>query len=466
VTASIPGQVSERLPGRLEDGGLSEGGYQDMQAESIAANAAPLLSESNRAVRQAIHRKNTRRLLPFLVLAFIINFLDRNSVGFAALTMNADLGLTPVQYGWAAGILFAGYCFFEIPSNLALYFFGARRWLARIMITWGLAEAATAWVHGPMSFYLMRFLLGVAEAGFFPGVTYFLSCWYPAQERIRVQALFAIGAPAASIMAGPLSSLLLHFDGLFGLHGWQLIFIFEGLPAVLAGVAVYMGIRDHPRDAHWLTGSERAELVTLLAQESSDRPKANLLDALKDHRVWILASIEFGLVVAGYGMGLWLPQILRGRGLSIPEVGLLAALPPITGLIAMITWARVINRIGRPVINLAICCLVGSAGLAIASHATGLGLEMVGVCMTSIASISSLGILWTIPTRFLIGAGAAGGLAFINSVGTLGGFFGPYIVGVLRQSTGSFSSGIFAMSGILALSAGMAVVLAFQVKSR
>ncbi|NIF79460.1 MFS transporter [Paraburkholderia sp. Cy-641] len=437
-----------------------------MQVESIGRNGVHTAQEARTEIQRSALRKNTWRFMPLLLVAFIINYLDRTSVGYAALTMNSDLRLTPAQFGWGAGILFAGYCFFEIPSNLALHHYGARRWLARIMITWGLAEAATSLVQGPTSFYIMRFLLGVAEAGFFPGATLFLSCWFPPRERVRVQALFALGIPLSAIIGAPLSTSILRWGGFAGMHGWQAMFIIEGLPAVLVGFVVYAVLRNKPEDAHWLTPDERTELAQMLNEGTGQHIKKDLTSALKDPRVLMLAAIQCGFVLGGYGVGVWLPQILRGHGLRLSEIGLLATIPPLASACVLLTWSYVVTLRGRPVTNLAIMCLIGGIGLALAAHFNSLGVVMLGITLTSASTISAVGILWTIPTTFLSERAAAGGLAFINSIGTLGGFAGPYIIGILKETTGAFSAGIWAMSGFLFVSAILAAVLVRLVESK
>lgn len=419
---------------------------------SIAVPMSAPVSDDKQALRDSAMRKNAWRMLPILVLAFVFNYIDRTSVGFAALTMNKDLGLTASQFGWGAGVLFAGYCLFEVPSNLALYRYGARRWLARIMITWGIAAAATALVQGPTSFYVLRFLLGVAEAGFFPGVTFLLASWFPAQYRVRVLAFFMLGVPLSSVLGGPMSAYLLTMEGLLGLTGWQWMFIIQGLPAVLIGVAVLVFLRDHPKDADWLSTAEREELLAMLEEEPREKPKKALWGALKDGRVLLLAAIQFGFVLGSYGIGIWLPVILKGHGLSTIEVGYYSTIPYIAAVVGMLLWARVVDATGKRILNLVAACALGAVGLAVSTLSQGMGIEMLGISLAVVAVSSARAIFWTIPTRFLTGIAAAGGLAFINSIGTLGGFAGPYLVGALKDSTGTFSAGIWAMAAILVVS--------------
>ena len=436
-----------------------------MLSEALnTSGAAAVPADRKQELRSSALRKNTWRLLPLLTLAFIFNYIDRTSVGFAALTMNKDLGLTATQFGWGAGILFAGYCLFEVPSNLALYKFGARRWLARIMITWGLAAAGTAFVGGPTSFYILRFLLGVAEAGFFPGVTLLLAGWFRAQYRVRVLALFMLGVPLSSVIAGPMSAWLLSFNGLAGMTGWQWLFLVQGLPAMIIGFFVLAYLRDHPKDAEWLTPEERAELLAMLEEEPRDKPKKALWGALKDGRVLLLAAIQFGFVLGSYGIGIWLPLILKQQGLSTMAVGYLSTVPYIAAVVGMILWARVVDKTGKKILNLSLACLLGAIGLAASTFAKELAPELAGISVAVVAVSSARAIFWTIPTRFLTGVAAAGGLAFINSIGTLGGFAGPYLVGAMKDVTGSFSAGIWAMAAILTLSAILASSLKLLVR--
>lgn len=430
-----------------------------MYSEPISTAGDASSIDRKQALRKSALRKNAWRLLPLLTLAFIFNYIDRTSVGFAALTMNKDLGLTASQFGWGAGILFAGYCLFEIPSNLALYRYGARRWLARIMITWGIAASATALVQGPTSFYVLRFLLGIAEAGFFPGVTFLLACWFPAQYRTRVLAFFMLGVPLSSVIGGPMSGYLLQLNGLMGLTGWQWMYLVEGVPAVLIGFVVLAYLRDHPKDADWLTQEERDELIVMLEEEPRHKPKKALFAALKDPRVLLLAAIQFGFVLGSYGVGIWLPMILKGHGFSTVTVGYLSTIPYITAVVGMVIWARIVDRSGKKILNLLCACLLGAAGLAISTLSKGLVAELLGISLAVVAVSSARAIFWTIPTRFLTGVAAAGGLAFINSIGTFGGFVGPSMVGMLKDFTGSFSAGIWAMAAILALSAALTASL-------
>jgi|SRR3984957_4368165 len=402
------------------------------------------------AVAQSALRKAAWRLVPVLTVAYVFNYLDRTVVGFAALTMNRDIGLSATQFGLGAGMFFVTYCLFEIPSNLALYRFGARRWIARIMITWGFVSAATAFAVGPYSFYAVRLLLGLAEAGFFAGVTYYLSAWFPVQTRARMLAWFLVGIPVSSLIGAPISGLLLQMNGIWGLAGWQWLFILASLPSMVLGVLVLGLLADRPRDAAWLSQAERNALAAMLDAETRERPHTALWPALKDVRVLILAAVQFGFTLGSYGIGIWLPLMLKEFQFSNFAVSMIAAIPYIFASAAMIAWAWHVDRTGKKIGNLVITCFLAAVGLVISVLLTGsLLFALSGLTLALIGVTSARAIFWTIPTRFLAGVGAAGGLAFINSIGTAGGFAGPALMGWLKDVTGSFQNGLLAMAGIM-----------------
>jgi len=391
------------------------------------------------------------RLVPFVTIGYLLNYMDRNNVGFAALTMNRATGLTATQFGFGAGVLFFGYSFFEVPSNIALYRFGARRWIARIMITWGVVSAATAFVRGPQSWYVLRLPLGIAEAGFFPGITFYLATWFPAEYRARMLAWFLVAIPASTVIGGPVSGLVLGMDGVAGLAGWQWLFIIEGLPAALLGIAALRVLPDRPEDASFLTAEERLLVRARIAAEKRERETRHLLTALADPRVLILTVAQFGFTAGSYGVGIWLPQIMKDARLSNVTIGFLTGACYVVASVAMIAWAAWVDRSGRKIKNLTLACLVAAAGLGLAIATASFWLSLLWITVALAGITSARAIFWTIPTRFLTGLAAAGGLAFINSVATLGGFVGPYAMGWLRDTTGSFSAGLMAMAGLLVL---------------
>ena len=392
------------------------------------------------------------RIVPFVTFGYLLNYMDRNNVGFAALTMNRETGLTATQFGFGAGILFLGYSTCEIPSNIALYHFGARRWLARIMITWGIVSAATAFVAGPRSWYVLRLLLGIAEAGYFPGVTFYLATWFPAEYRARMLAWFLIAVPASTVVGGPVSGLLLQMDGVAGVSGWQWLFLIEGLPVVLLGVAALWLLPDRPEDATFLTPDERLLVRAALDREPREREKRQLATALKDPRVLLLAASQFGFIAGSYAIGIWLPQIMKDARLTNVEIGFVTGACYLVASVAMIGWAEWVARTGKKITHLALACLTSAIGLLLAVVFPNFWVSLAWITLALIGTTAARAILWTIPTRFLTGLAAAGGLAFINSVATVGGFVGPYAMGWLRDATGSFSGGLLAMAALLLLS--------------
>jgi MFS family permease len=392
--------------------------------------------------------------MPILILAYIFNYLDRNNVGFAGLTMNQAIGLTATQLGFGAGVFFIGYCFLEIPSNFVLYRVGARVWLSRIMISWGLASAATAFAVGPNSFYALRLLLGAAEAGFFPGVAFYLSTWFPAQYRTRMIAWFMVAIPVSSVIGGPISGWLLSMDGVAGIAGWQWLFIIEGLPVVLIGISLLWLLADRPEDVSWLSDDERRIVRERLEAERRPREIRHFGVAIRDVRVILLSLVQFGFLVGSYAVGIFLPLMLREGKLTDIEIGFVSSGCYVVAVIGMILWGRHVGRGGSKVNNLAASCALSACGFLGAILFSGHFWTSVAMMALAITGINGArAIFWTIPPRFLTGMAAAGGLAFINSIGTTGGFVGPYVMGWLTDETGSFNAGLLAMSGFLVLAA-------------
>ena len=410
-------------------------------------------------VQRSALRKTAWRFVPLLTVAYLFNYLDRTCVGIAALTMNKEIGLNAEQFGFGAGLFFVAYSLCEVPSNMAMYRVGARRWIARIMITWGLASAATALVTGPYSFYVVRFLLGVAEAGFFPGITFFLAAWFPAQVRARMLAWFLVGIPLSSVLGGPLCGLLLQLDGVWGLAGWKWLFLGASLPCIPIGFMVLHMLADRPQEATFLTQAERDAMDAMLAAEVREKARHSVWSAIRDVRVLMLAAVQFGFTLGSYGIIIWLPQIMKDYGLNNLSVTLLSALPYAVASVAMLLWAWHVDRTGKKISHLTITCFLAVVGLAISVVPGSFALAMLGLTVALVGVTSARAIFWTIPTRFLTGAAAAGGLAFINMIGTSAGFFGPSMMGWLRQETGSFQAGLLAMSGILLAATLMAASL-------
>ena len=414
---------------------------------------SPALSDSERRV----FGKIGWRLMPVLTVSYVLNYLDRTNVSFAALTMNEAIGLSAAQFGFGGAIFFAGYCLLEVPSNMALYRVGARVWIARIMITWGLVSAAMALAVGPKSFYLFRVLLGAAEAGFFPGVAYYLATWFPAEYRTRIIAWFMVAIPISSVIGGPASGFLLALDGTAGLAGWQWLFLVEGLPAVVVGVSLLWLLADTPENTAWLSDEEKAIVRRRLEGERRPKEVRRLSVAIRDPRVLILASIQFGFLVGSYGIGLFLPQILDTGRLTDVEIGFVTSACYAVASVGMIVWAGFVDRGASKVVNLALACVLsacGFLGAIVFRDQFWVSVFWMAVAVTGINGARA--IFWTIPPRFLTGMAAAGGLAFINSIGTTGGFVGPNVMGFLTSATGSFTAGLLAMSGFLLAAAAMA----------
>jgi len=401
------------------------------------------------------------RLIPFLVLAYFFSYLDRVNLGFAALTMNADLKFTPLIFAWGAGIFFIGYFIFEVPSNLALEKFGASRWIARIMVTWGIISALMATVSGELSFYVLRFLLGVAEAGFFPGIILYLTYWYPAEYRARFLAAFAVAVPVSTVIGAPISGLLLGLDGLMGLRGWQWLFIIEGIPSVLLGIVTWFYLTDRPEKADWLTKEQKAWLAAKLQAEVATKQAAQHLtlgQALSSPKVITLSLIYFGFVGALYGMQFWLPQIVKAFGLTNAQTGFVTAIPYLFGTIAMILWARHSDATRERVAHVGAPLLLTAAALAVSSYITDPTITMIVLTVAATGVFCTFAVFWTLPTAWLSGTAAAGGIALINSIGNLAGFGGPYLIGWAKDATGSTSSGLLVLS-LLPLIAGLLVFL-------
>jgi MFS transporter, ACS family, tartrate transporter len=421
------------------------------------------VAETLAAGDERVFNKVAWRLLPILTIAYVFNYLDRNNIGFAALTMNREVGLTATQFGRGAGVLFVGYCFLEVPSNMILYRVGARRWLSRIMITWGLVSAATIFIKGPWSFYLLRFLLGAGEAGFFPGVAFYLGHWFPAEYRTRVIAWFMVAIPISSVIGGALSGALLQMNGLFGLAGWKWLFLLEGLPVAVLGVVVLAILTERPEHADWLSDDEKRTIRERVSGEVRHREVRQLLPALRDPRVLILGAVQFGFLVGSYGVGIWLPQIIKLGHLSDLQIGFVTSGVYVVASASMILWASHVDRGGNKVVNLALSCALGGIGLLGAVVTENFWLSLAGITLSLAGINAARGIFFTIPMRFLTGIALAGGIAFINSIGTAGGFVGPYAVGWLSDETGSFTAGLAFMAVFLLGSAALAWSLKFFV---
>ncbi|MET0705480.1 MAG: MFS transporter [Tardiphaga sp.] len=424
-----------------------------------AAGAAAMRAATSDIEASTI-RAISWRLIPFLVLAYFLAYLDRVNLGFAALTMNAELNFSPTIFAWGAGIFFIGYFIFEVPSNIALEKFGASRWIARIMVSWGIISALMAVVSGPWSFYTLRFLLGVAEAGFFPGIILYLTYWYPAEYRARFLAAFAIAVPVSTVIGAPVSGMLLGLDGMMGLKGWQWLFIIEGIPSVVLGVVTWFYLTDKPSQATWLTVEQKAWLTAKLegeriAKESGNR--MSLRQALTSPKVLMLSLIYFGFVGALYGMQFWLPQIVKAFGFSNAQTGFVTAIPYLFGSIAMVLWAQHSDATRERVWHVGLPLLLTAAALGLSGISTDPVLTMVALTVAAVGVFCTFALFWTLPTAWLSGTAAAGGIALINSIGNLAGFGGPYLIGWVKELTGSTSTGLLVLA-LMPLAAGLLVL--------
>jgi ACS family tartrate transporter-like MFS transporter len=419
------------------------------------------LSSAKSDIEISTIRAISWRLIPFLVLAYFLSYLDRVNLSFAGLTMNRDLGFSPTVFAWGAGIFFIGYFLFEVPSNLALEKFGASRWIARIMITWGIVSALMAVVNGAFSFYVVRFLLGVAEAGFFPGIILYLTYWYPAEYRARFLAAFAIAVPVSTVIGAPISGLLLGLDGVWGLAGWQWLFIIEGIPSLLLGIVTWFYLTDRPDNADWLTTEQRAWLSSRLESEVAAKQAVTHLSlgqALTSPKVLMLSLIYFGFVAALYGMQFWLPQIVKAFGFSNAQTGFVTAVPYLFGSIAMVLWARHSDIRRERAMHVGAPLLLTAVALGICGYITDPFITMVVLTIAAIGVFCTFGVFWTLPTAWLSGTAAAGAIALINSIGNLAGFAGPYLIGWVKETTGSTTTGLFVLAA-LPLIAGVLVFL-------
>ncbi len=405
----------------------------------------------------AIVSKLTRSLIPFLFLLYIVAYLDRINVGFAKLQMSNQLHFSEKIYGLAAGMFFAGYFFFQVPSNLILSKLGARRWISLLMIVWGAISASMMLVTTPRSFYTLRFLLGLAEAGFFPGMIFYLRSWFPAAARARTVALFMTAGPLAGVIGGPISGALLHLHRNGGLAGWQWLFLLEGVPAIVLGAVVYFRLADAPKDAPWLSLEERSWLEQTLAREQNSTLGAigatSWWTVFLDLRVLLLALVYFCLATSSYGLSLWLPSVLSSlssRGTF--AIGLLSSIPYLAAAVGMVVVGHHSDRTGERRWHVAVCALLAAVSLALAASSSST-IAVVGALSVAFLGINAmLGPFWAMPGTLLTGVTASLGIAFINSIGNLGGFAGPYVLGLARTSSGNFKSGLYLLAGVMALS--------------
>jgi MFS transporter, ACS family, tartrate transporter len=421
---------------------------------SVHSDETGIESAADVAVRRA-----GWHLIPLLAIGYIVSYIDRSNVGFAALTMNRDLALSATQFGFAAGTFYFGYCLFEVPSNLALRRFGARRWLARIMITWGLAAAGTCLAVGPFSFSAFRFLTGVCEAGYYPGVIFYLATWFPLEVRARAFGWFSVANPMSSVISGPVSAALLRMDGVGGIAGWRWLLVLEGLPACVLGAYMLYALPDRPRDARWLTEMQKDVLSKRLSDETYPRASHDLRSALRDPRLLILAFSYFCLIIGLLSVTIWLPQMLRQHGLSTSAIGITSAVPYLLASIGMILWSYYMDHSRAFLGSYVVACTIAAAGFVLSAAVDSLPIMLAGISLAMIGMNACRPAVFSLLPAFLQGSAAAAGIALVNSIANLGGFFGPYMMGLLKDATGSFTMGLLSLAGLLTLAAATAPLI-------
>ena len=415
--------------------------------------------------------KVTRRIVPFLIVCYFVAYLDRVNVGFAALAMNQDLGLSQTAFGLGAGIFFIAYFIFEVPSNLLLERFGARKWIARIMLSWGIlsgtmalipAIAHTTGLGNENTFYILRVLLGAAEAGFFPGIIFYLTLWFPAQYRARIVGYFMAAIPLSTVIGAPISGALLYLHGGLGLAGWQWLFILEAVPAIILAGVVFFYLTDWPADAAWLAPDERTWLAGRLELERRERQAVrdySVRQSLVDPRVLGLSLVYFGAVATNYGLSFFLPQIVKAFGLNVFLTTLVSAAPYAVGVIGMVWWGRRSDRVVERRFHAAFPLFIAAAGIALSTALDSPTLKMLSLCVAGFGIFANLPVFWTLPTAFLSGAAAAAGIAVINSIGNLAGFAGPFAMGWIKDHTGSYAGGLLLLAALGIIAMGILLMI-------
>ncbi|EEZ16919.1 general substrate transporter [Brucella melitensis bv. 2 str. 63/9] len=415
---------------------------------------------SPEVVENMTYRKVAFRIIPLLMICYIIAYLDRVNVGFAKLQMSEELGFSEAIYGLGAGLFFIGYFFFEIPSNILLHKLGARLWIARIMITWGLLSALFAFVQTEWQFYILRFLLGAAEAGFYPGVILYLTYWFPSHRRGNMFALFQAGSPAAGIFGNPLSGWIMdQFHDTAGWQGWQWMFVLEAIPAVVLGVVILLYLDNSVKAAKWLTEEEKAIISRDIEADSKGKAASHsLMSLVKNPMLWVMMLIYFCFVMGQYGLTLWMPTLIRASGVtSNVTISLLGAIPFICAIIAMVIFSRSADHYRERRWHLVVPALLGAVGFVVAASATNTTVSIIFLSMAAAGVLACAPLFWSLPTAILSGAAAAAGIALINSVANLAGFISPYMVGIIRDATHSSELGMYVLAGFLIL--GAAIVL-------
>ncbi|MFM2108228.1 MAG: hypothetical protein RLZZ513_1296 [Pseudomonadota bacterium] len=424
---------------------------------------------SQQAIEEALYRKVAWRLIPLLLACYVVAYLDRVNVGFAKLQMIDQLGFSDTIYGLGAGMFFIGYFLFEVPSNIILHKMGARVWIGRIMISWGLISAAMMFVTTPTMFYVMRFLLGVAEAGFFPGIILYLTYWYPADRRARITAMFMTGIAIAGVIGGPVSGIIMKYtNGIYGWQGWQWMFLLEGLPSVALGLVVIMMLDDRISEARWLTEEERALLAHNIAKDEAHKEDESFLRIISSGKVWLCAAIYFSYVMGVYGVSFFLPTIIKSMGhTDVVEIGLISSIPYSVSVVVMLLVARSADRTGERRWHVAIPGMLGAVGLALSVILAKDGTLAIAALTLGLSGImTTLPLFWSLPTAFLAGTGAAAGIALINSLGNLAGFVSPYAVGWLKDATGSTDAGVYLLAAAMVVGVLLTLAVPKQLVNR
>jgi D-galactonate transporter len=403
-------------------------------------------------IKKVAYRKLFWRIVPFLMLCYVVAYLDRVNVGFAKLQMSHDLGFSETVYGLGAGIFFLGYFLFEVPSNVILHRVGARIWIARIMVTWGVISGAFMFVNSAPMFYVLRFLLGVAEAGFYPGIILYLTYWYPSHRRAKIIAVFMSAIPISGIFGNPLSGWIMDaFHGSSGLAGWQWMFLIEAVPATALGAAVFFYLDNGIRDAKWLSESEKRALEQEIAQEQrSQETNHSVAAVFCDKRIWLMSFIYFCFVMGQYALTFWMPTLVKATGVTGNfKIGLISAIPFLTAVVAMNLFGRSADHHRERRWHLVIPALMGAVGFVVAASASDTTIAIIFLSIAAAGAITCAPLFWSLPTAFLAGTGAAAGIALINSIGNLAGFVSPYLVGILKDLTGSTEVGMYVLAGVL-----------------
>jgi D-galactonate transporter len=426
------------------------------QALYTAPNTPPLNAEDG------LYRKIAWRIMPIILICYIVAYIDRVNVGFAKLQMVGDLKFSDGVYGFGAGIFFLGYFLFEVPSNLILHKAGARVWICRVLVTWGIVSGCTALVRTPTEFYAARLLLGIAEAGFFPGMILYLTYWFPSHRRAQMVAILLAGSAISGIVGGPVSGYILHYcSGILGVRGWQWLFILEAAPAVVLGVVILFCLDDRVAGANWLSAEEKAVVVAEIGEEANAKTHHTTLSVFISPRIWLMGAIYFGIEMGSYAVGFWLPTIIRQTGVKDAfNIGLLTAVPYTFALIAMILVGRHSDKTRERRWHVVGPCIVAALGFVLCAQAGGsIAIAMAGLTLATVGVVTAVPMFWALPTSFLGGGAAAAGIALVNCTGNLGGFFSPAIMGMLKGYSGTLNSGLFLVAGCMMASCVLVLTL-------